>query len=397
VTLDALDRAAGEERQRAIRALLERQVLFAADPELVLVRRHREEVAAALRDHLGASLSVSVDTAHLAKRVTLAGARPLRLAPRSKSERARPVDEHRVLAQRGCLLVCVIAAVLERRGWVQVPLGTLADDVVAHASSLEIELDWRARGDRLALSDAVDFLAGLGVLELRSGNAGELRSEGEGFYDVHRRRLALLLIDPVRCAEAVAPGDLEAPEHSGGDLAGRARAQRLLRMLVEDPVVYLDDLDEESRIYFVAQRARLERIAAALTGLQVERRQEGTALVSRGRELTDRPFPAGGHLKQLALLMLPELCRRDRADGTTVARADVLRVVRDLLRAHAGSWSWDPGDAVTVQRTADEALAVLSDLRLLAVSDAGVRVLPGAHRYRGATARRRTVDQLELA
>jgi uncharacterized protein (TIGR02678 family) len=397
VTLDALARAAAEERQRALRALLERQMLRVGDPELALVRRHREELAAAARDHLGATLSVSADTAHISKHVSLSGARPLRLPPRSRAERARAVDDRRALDRRGCLLVCVVAGVLERRAWVQVPLGALADEVVAHGRSLDIELDWRARADRLALADAVDFLRGLGVLELRSGTAGEIDSEDEAFYDVHRRRLALLLADPVRCAEAATPADFEVPEGDGGELAGRARTRRLLRALVEDPVLYLADLDEDDRAYFLAQRGRLERIAGELTGLQVERRREGTALVARGRELTDRPFPARGHVKQLALLLVPALCARDRADGRTVARAEVARIVRALMAEHAGSWGWEPGDPTAVARAAEEALAVLADLRLASVGQAGVHALPAAHRYRGAVARRARAQQLELA
>ncbi len=215
---------------------------------------------------------------------------------------------------------------------------------------------------------------------------------------MHRRRLSLLLADPLRCAEAAAPRDLEAAQDGGGDLAGRARAQRLQRALVEDPVLYLDDLDEADRAYFVAQRARLERRAAELTGLAVERRREGTALVARGRELTDRPFPARGHVKQLALLLAPALCARDHADGTTIAHEEVARMVRVLIAQHAGHWSWEAGDGAGVARATQGALAVLDDLRLIEVDDAGVRVLGAAHRFRAAVARRRSpADQLELA
>lgn len=125
--LDAVASAGVEERHRAVRALLERQALTAADPELTLVRRHREHLAAALRDHLGATLTVTADGAHLSKRVSGDEARPLRLPPRNRTERARPVDERRALGAGGCLLLCLVAGVLERRGWTQVPLGALAE------------------------------------------------------------------------------------------------------------------------------------------------------------------------------------------------------------------------------------------------------------------------------
>jgi uncharacterized protein (TIGR02678 family) len=389
--------AAAEERRRAARALLERQALTAGDPDLVLVRRHREHLASALREHLGATLTVTADGAHLTKRVTLAGARPLRLPARSRTERARPVDERRALDARGCLLLCVVAGVLERRGWTQAPLGALAEEVATHARALEVQVDWRARADRVALSDAIDALVGLGVLALRSGVAGELATEHEAFYDVHRRRLALLLADPVRCAEARAPADLEIPEADGGELAGRARSRRLIRALVEDPVLLLEDLGEEDRAYFLAQRARLESIAEELCGLRVERRREGTALLASGRELTDRPFPAGGHVKQLALLLLPELCASADADAATVSVEAFTGHVRRLLERHRAHWSWDPADAESVRLAAERALAVLADLRLVAREASGLRVLPVAHRYRGAVGRRPQPTLLEAS
>ncbi|HEX4344260.1 MAG TPA: TIGR02678 family protein [Solirubrobacteraceae bacterium] len=397
---DAVVQAAAEERLRAMRALLERQVLTHRDPELALARRHREQLVAIARDQLGATLTITADTAHLSKHVTLAGARPLRLSPRSANERSKPVDERRVLNKRGCLLACVVAGVLERRTWTQVPLGALAEEVLIHARTLGVVLDWRARADRMALADGIEFFTGAGVLELRSGAAGELDSDDEAFYDVHRRRLALLLADPVRTAEATEPHQLETAAEGGGDLAGRARSRRLVRALVEDPVLYLDDLGEEDRIYFLAQRARLEGLAAGITGLAVERRREGTALVATGRELTDRPFPARGHVKQLALLLLPELCARDAGAGTSIAPQEQHALVRALLERHAEHWTaWDAGDPEVVGRACRDALDVLSDLRLVTRLAGGedIRVLPLARRYRAAVSHRHAPAQLELS
>lgn len=394
---DAVAQAATEERLRATRALLERQVLTPRDPELVLARRHREALAAMLRDQLGATLTVTADTAHLAKHVSLDGARPLRPAPRSANERSKPIDDRRVMQQRGCVLVCLIAGVLERKTWTQMPLGAIAEELLTHARSLDIALDWRSRADRTALTDAIEFLAGVGVVELRAGSAGQMDSDDEAFYDVHRRRLALLLGDPVRTAEAATPKDLEPREQSGGDLAGRHRSRRLVRALVEDPVLYLDDLDEEDRMYFVAQRGRLEAIAAQITGLAVERRREGTALVASGRELTDRPFPARGHVKQLALLMLPELCARD---ACSIPAEEQRAIARSLLQRHAEHWStWDAHDPDSVSRACATAIDVLADLRLVRrePGDGAVRTLPLAHRYRAAIGRRATSAQLELS
>ena len=115
-------------------------------------------------------------------------------------------------------------------------------------------------------------------------------------------------MDPVRCAEPREPADLEAARHDGGDLAERARTHRLLRCFVDDPVLYLDDLAEKDRAYFVAQRRRLERIAEDHTGCKWSAAARGTALVARARERTDGPFPAAGEVRQLALLLVAALC-----------------------------------------------------------------------------------------
>src|SRR5207237_6953602 len=135
----------------------------------------------------------------------------------------------------------------------------------------------------------IEFLAGVGIIELRAGVAGEMDSDDEAFYDVHRRRLALLLRDPVRTAGALRPDELEPREQSGGDLAGRHRSRALVRALVEDPVLYLDDLDEDDRMYFIAQRGRLAAIGAQITRLAVGRRRHGTALCAGVPDAADRP------------------------------------------------------------------------------------------------------------
>lgn len=138
----------------------------------------------------------------------------------------------------------------------------------------------------------------------------------------------------------------------------------------------LDDLAEEDRAYFVAQRGRLERVAEDLTGLQVERRRERTALVARARQLTDRPFPAQGAVKQLALLLVAALCERGRGDGTTSSEAEVAGMGRDLLTRHAVHWPWEPQDGEAVARAVREALGVLTDLRLVPVGEHGSASCP---------------------
>ncbi len=398
----SLREAAAEERQRAARTLLERGVLLAGDPLFTLARRHKQQLAADFRDRLGYSLQVSTDTARLYKRLRLAQARALTVPPRTLSESRRPIDERRVLDARRCLMVCVTCAVLERRTlWTQVPLTELAQDIAREARSLELELDWKLAADRAALLDGLAWLSALGVLTLRSGAEGAF-GEGvdeaaEAYYDIDRPRLAGVLADPMLVAGAQSAGDLEPAADDNGE-PGSVRAQRLTRRLVEDPAVYLEDLDERDRQYFLTQRGPLERRAADISGLQVERRREGSALIAAGRELSDRPFPGRSHRKQLALLLLSELCSLDqerraaRPGGesgapVSVAEDRVLEIVGMLVARHREHWGFSPDDQFEVQAAAVAAIQLLAELMLLCRGPDGVQLRPAAFRYRHAVAK----------
>jgi uncharacterized protein (TIGR02678 family) len=403
-----------EERQRAARALLDRGVLLAGDPLFRFARRHREQLAADFRDRLGYALQVSTDTARLYKPLLRSQARALTVPARNQSESRRPVDERRVLDARRCLMVCLTCAVLERRTlWTQVPLTELAEDIAQEARSLELELDWKLAADRAALLDGLAWLAALGVLTLRSGAEGafgeSVDEASEAYYDIDRPRLAGVLAEPLLVAGAQCTRDLEAAgtgasgTGSSSDSAGsgepsRVRAQRLTRRLVEDPAVYLEELSEPDRQYFLSQRGPLERRAAEISGLTVERRREGSALIATGRELSDRPFPARSHRKQLALLLLAELCsvderrRAERRDGERdaavwLAEERVLELVCSLLARHHEHWGFAPDDPAEVHAAAAAATALLEDLMLLRCGPDGVQLRPAAHRYRVAVAR----------
>lgn len=397
--------AAVEERQRAARALLDRGVLLAGDPLFRLARRHREQLAADFRDRLGYALQVSTDTARLYKPLLRSQARALTVPARNQSESRRPVDERRVLDARRCLMICLTCAVLERRTlWTQVPLTELAEDIAQEARSLELELDWKLAADRAALLDGLAWLAALGVLTLRSGAEGafgeRVDEASEAYYDIDRPRLAGVLAEPLLVAGAQCTRDLEAASDDGRGSGepSRVRAQRLTRRLVEDPAVYLEDLSEPDRQYFVSQRGPLERRAAEISGLTVERRREGSALIATGRELSDRPFPARTHRKQLALLLLAELCsvderrRAERPDSERdaavwLAEERVLELVGSLLARHREHWGFAPDDPAEVQAAAAAATALLEDLMLLRCGPDAVQLRPAAHRYRDAVAR----------
>ena len=74
-----------------------------------------------------------------------------------------------------------------------------------------------------------------------------------------------------------------------------ASRQRIARLVLEHPVVYLDDLPDADRAYLRNQARSLADDLARLTGAQLERRAEGVALVDTVGGFGDRAVPAWWH------------------------------------------------------------------------------------------------------
>jgi uncharacterized protein (TIGR02678 family) len=403
-----------EERTLAAAALLVEHFVDDGD-RLTLIRRHRDWLMQTFSHALGYRLVVTDEVGRLIKRFEADEARSLVLPVRSATEGRRPIDERPVLDAQRIHVVCLICAVLERSSSDQVPLGELAELAAQEARELDLpNLDFTRRAVRDSVADAVAWLTGVGVLRLRAGQMGVFddRAGEEAFYDINRRRLALLLADPLATATADTLADIvEELTHSPTAEGQIARLRHVaIRHLVEDPVVYRHDPRQPERpgslpvdvdAAYGERRTSWDRTASALTGLDREARLEGTALIAAGREITDRPFPTNAHPKQLALLLLPRLCagaaaphRTLAADAHVVAVEDVVGHVQDLCAEHGEFWKgWDGTDGEQAAALADDALRLLSELGLTWVDDHRVYVLPAAHRYAGAAV---AVPQLSL-
>jgi len=144
----------------------------------------------------------------------------------------------------------------------------------------------------------------------------------------------------------------------------RVNARQARRLVVEQPAVYYADVDEELRGQL--RSPSLAEDVERLTGLALERRAEGVALVSAGQRLTDVTFPSTGTVAQAALLLCARIAgylqrmssRTERLPAATAAErlADAARRidaalpdrgrVADLLAGEA--WGpeadgWQPG------------------------------------------------------
>jgi len=384
------DAGRAEERRQAVRALLDNAFVGADQPAYALVRRHEVDLARTCADLFGYRLEVGSTAARLVGTPT-AGAlqRGLPVRPASASGRARPRDEWPPLGDRAAVMVLLTLAALERGGS-QTAIAELARDVTRAGADAQppAAVDFTARAERVAFADGLDLLVSWGVLEHTAGARAsfsrvEPGGEDEALLTVDRRRLALVLRDPVAALGAASLTDLldEEPVYAPtAEGENRRRLHRLARRLVEDPAVMLEDLEEADRTYFLSQRQRLEERVAEATGLLVERRAEGTALIAGDRALSDVAFPTNATVKQVALLLCDALVAEGR--NAVISEEALREHVRALLLRHGHHWQRDPGDPVQVTALARDAAAVLCALDLARQEAEGLRPRPLAARFR---------------
>lgn len=379
--LDAVGAARRTEYTRAARALLRRPVLRAHGPDaenVVLVRRH----ATALRDwfdrNTGWRLVVDSEVARLVKTVDARDASFPARDPRSRTPFTR----------RRYVLVCLALAVLDRAD-AQITLGRLAEQVVLAAADPDlvaagVVFTLQRREERTDLVSVVRLLLELGVLARVAGDEDSfVRAEGDALYDVERRVLATLLASP-RGPSTVAETDherrlaalTEELPATTDDLRNAQIRRSLTRRLLDEPVLYHDELTDAELAYLASQRHAITSRITELTGLVAEVRAEGIAMVDPQDDLTDVRMPETGTEGHATLLLAEHLT----ASGPLPISA-IRERLRTLAGEHASYWRKDsraPGAEVEL---AEHALARLVALRLVARHGEMVHPLPALARY----------------
>ncbi|MEU5877895.1 TIGR02678 family protein [Spirillospora sp. NPDC047279] len=366
-----------ERRRAALRALLRRPLLTAdADPEeLVLVRRCQAELRDWLSRETGWRLQVDAETARLFKTApTLSdGTHPARGKSREPFGRRRYV------------VLCLALAVLERAD-AQTTLGRLAEEVLNAAAEpgLDFPFTLDSRAERADLVAVVRILLDWGVLRRVAGDEeAYLTATGDVLYDVRRNVLAALLTG-VRGPSTVTAASFderlraltEEPVPDTDDLRNQALRRRLTRRLLEDPVLYFEDLDEAERAYLTSQRHAITRRVEEATGLVPEVRAEGIAMVDPEDELTDVRMPEQRTDGHVTLLVAEYLAGRAEAD------LDELRAfVRKAASEHTAYWRKGVTEPGAEGELLNVALEKLAALRLVVVLPDRVRALPAIARY----------------
>jgi uncharacterized protein (TIGR02678 family) len=368
------------QRRTALRALLAKPLLVAhADGEtLVLVRRHLPELREWLNRETGWRLVADSETARLFKTTP------------ELSDASHPARGHHKepFGRRRYVTLCLALSALARAD-AQTTLGSLADDVLTAAAEPELAasgfaLTLDSRADRSDLVAVVRLLLGWGVLSRVAGDEDAYLSAGaDVLYDVRRPVLSVLL-SGIRGPSVVTAAAFEGrlaeltaePVAESDELRNQALRRRLTRRLLDNPVVYYDELDDGERAYLLSQRHAITRRIEEATGLISEMRAEGIAMVDPEDELTDVRMPEQRTDGHVTLLVAEYLSQREQA-----TLDELHAVVRRAAAAHKSYWRkgvTEPGAEAELLATA---LEKLTALRLVTVDRPYVRSRPAIARF----------------
>lgn len=378
-----------EEMQAALRALLMTPLMDTAHENFPAVRRHAERLRDWFARETGWLLHVERDGARLYKR------------PADLGDATRGLPGY---DRRRYVLLCLACAVLERADS-QITLRLLGERLLHLAAepelaSLGFTFTLAAQHERRELVAVCRTLLDLRVLQRVAGDeeafvqTGGVTEQADALYDVQRRALAGLLASvrgPSTWKADEAPVSLDdrlaalVDEHVADSDEGRRTAMRhrIARRLLDDAVVYVDELPPEARSYFLNQRGAMATRLCEASGLVAEQRAEGLALVDEAGQLTDLAMPSEGtdsHVTLLAAEYLADRQRRDRI-AEAVREQDVAEFLRSTRERYGRYWRKSAREPGAERELAAIALERLERLRLVERSDGFVRARPALARF----------------
>ncbi len=385
--IDVLERNRQDEQQRALRTLLVRPMLPHTDPAYPLVRKHADTLRQWLSRETGWVLTVEDDFARLGKRVAdhSDNTRPAKL---SKPAASPPFSRRRYT------LTCLALAELER-GEPQITLGRLGEAIRQGAAdpdlkAVGLKFALEERSERRDLVAVVRLLLELGILSRVTGDESSfIHAQQDVLYDVNRRLLSALLV--VSRGPSLVDSELgSAPELSQRiaavtetfvpdtpDARNTALRRHLTARLLDDPLLYWDELSDEELAYLSSQRPHIARRIREATGLIDEVRAEGMAMVDPTGDLSDERLPSEGTEGHATLLLADYLA----SHRTPQPLATLHQQMRCWIDEYSGYWKKAVRESGAEVELCHNALQRLSALRLVDISDNGVQALPAIGRH----------------
>lgn len=291
------------ERRSAVRALLRNPLLPAtaeageAFDTFVLIRRHSNWLKEWFAKFPAWTLHVDRDVARLRK-----------LPPDFLDETRPAVDRATgtAFSKRTYVFLCLALGALERADQETTLLDvarTISEFIAAdpNFAAAGLAFDTANYDQRRDLVHAIRYLVDSGAIERIDGDELPFLERTEAAYQnvlyrINRPVLATML-NVSRSASAL-PSQADSiaeraskligdPLPEDEDERGQQIRSRLVRALLDDPVVYFDELSEDERHYLEQHRSYLLRQIYEATGLTAEVRREGVALVDDTGQLTD--------------------------------------------------------------------------------------------------------------
>lgn len=365
-----------DERQRAIRALLSRPILSpegATSEAFLLVQKHRDWLRPWFAHHPGWQLMLDSEAARLVKR-------PARLDDATRP--CRDPNSGAALSRRAYVILCLALASLVRADR-QTTLVRLRDSIVSlvraeprfEEAGVRVELEHQE--SRRDMVHAIRLLLEWGVLKRVQGEEERFIKDADvdALYNVHRPVLARLLAanrPPSLVADegfeerlrALAEDDMTA---QSDELANRRMRVRFFRQLLDDPVLYYNELTQQEREYLDRQRGSILPEIESATGLVREVRAEGIAMVDPSGSMTDYGIPEEGTDGHLTLLLATFLAGRLRdSAGASVTCDALVAKTRDMIARHSKHWRRDviePGQDRALTRRVIDRLCALGLVR----------------------------------
>ncbi|MDQ0797777.1 TIGR02678 family protein [Streptomyces sp. B1I3] len=362
------DVALAAERRTAARLLLAHPLVASDGPHadlFPLIRRHADWLGKRFQQVLGYRLLVDSSYARLFKAGLGAGS-----GHRLERSTGTPFTP----PTYACLALALSVLVTAPE---QMLLSHLVADIRAASADAGIELEGtgRAAGKRTLVA-ALRQLVDWGVLIETEGQVAALAQEtgGEALITIDRELARVVVAGPLSQAR------------NGADLVRRAAdpgfggpRTYVRRMLVETPVVHLDELTDAERDWLRTRQRREAQAFSELLGLEMEIRAEGVVLVDPEEELTDLHLPGTGTVAQAALLLAERLVERLRPQepghpatggtliiGVAVSDGLVDEVLAELITEYGQRSNWQRGYLEDLPSLREAVLDLLVRMRLMA-------------------------------
>jgi uncharacterized protein (TIGR02678 family) len=355
--------------------------------EFGLVRRHAERLRDWLLTNTGWGLHVTSEFARLRK------------TPADLGDTTFTAEESRTrlpFSRRRYVVLCLALAALERSDR-QTTLTILADNIV---SACQAEPCFAANGIVFDLSDqnqrrdlvaVVRFILDRQVIRRVHGDEEQYLQDQKNnvLYTVNRPILSAMLCvqrGPSTVSTAILDERIAAICAEIGpdteEATNRRIRWRLTRGLLEQPVVYYQDLDDAERAYLDRQRSRILGHISEATGLIPEVRREGIAMLDETGDFTDQKLAENGTDGHLTLLLAEFLAVETRAEaGESIGYAALRAKTASLIAEHCRHWRRDVTQPGADHALTEMALSRLEALGLITRFEHGVKSRAAIARY----------------